>query len=197
MFIMVRGEGAESVTFTKDAYGKRLLFKVRQRKRYRVGELDERLRRSRTRSEARILSRLSESGLPVPTPVAVGTYTIVMTLLEGRLMRDVRIGPELLRGLGGVVRGMHGVGVVHGDLTPANILVSKGRPYIIDFGLGLMTRSNEERALDLLLMKRSLGGREFRIFVGAYSKGNKEAEAVMEKLAEIERRGRYSIRTLT
>ncbi len=194
---MVRGDcGAEARTYECSAFGVRLIAKAREPKRYRVKALDEELRRSRTRREARILYALRERRIPVPSVVAVGRNIIYMERLEGRLLRDVRKGPAFFESVGEVVGDMHDAGVAHGDMTPANIMVVKGRPYIIDFGLAEMTGSVEEKALDLLLMKRSLGGMEYAAFLSGYSSGNRNYGKVMERLSGIEKRGRYQVRTL-
>ncbi len=59
-----------------------------------------------------------------------------------------------------------------------------------------MTGSMEDKALDLLLMKRSINTMQFRAFADGYKAQGKDAAGVMKRLGEIEKRGRYQTRTL-
>ena len=65
------------------------------------------------------------------------------------------------------------------------------------FHTGLeMTNSLEDKALDLLLMKRSSSAGQFLAFVDGYKRLGKDAPWVLRRLKEIEKRGRYQTRTL-
>ena len=68
---------------------------------------------------------------------------------------------------------------------------------MIDFGLSEITDSVEERALDVLLMKRSIGRDSYRGFLKGYQAAAPGAGGVLKRLETIERRGRYQTRTLT
>ncbi|MCL5008517.1 MAG: Kae1-associated serine/threonine protein kinase [Candidatus Marsarchaeota archaeon] len=182
--------------YTAAFYGTDFIIKSREPKKYRIHELDEELRQLRTRREAKILAVLSGSGVPVPALICVGKHSIVMQRLDGKLLRDLKMGIYFYRKLGRIVRDMHSSGVAHGDLTPANIMLADRRTYIIDFGLAEITHSAEEQALDLLLMKRSISKKEFAAFLRGYSEDNKTYKRTISRLADIEKRGRYQIRTL-
>ena len=190
------GRGAESEMFACTLFGIAAVAKVREPKRYRINALDDELRWSRTRREAKILSVLAKHGVPVPALLGVGKDTIYMERLDGVLLRDTRKGPVFYSRLGGIVRDMHNAGVVHGDMTPANVMIAKGNIYIIDFGLAEIANSVEEKALDILLMKRSADKRSYAGFLRGYSSDNKNFEQVTKRLADIEKRGRYQVRTL-
>ena len=142
------------------------------------------------------MSLLAEKRVPVPGILAVGMYTIVMEKLDGTLLRDAKKSQGFYAKVGRAVGSMHRAGVVHGDMTPANIMVVGARPFIIDFGLAGITDSAEERALDILLMKRSLEVKRFASFLRGYSSGNSGIGRVVERLSIIEKRGRYQVRTL-
>ncbi len=189
-------EGAEATTYLDELFGVEVIIKIRAEKRYRVVELDEKLRIFRTKREAKILAILQKAMLPVPELIAVGKYTIIMKKLDGVLLRDIDQKITFMKDIGKVVKKMHENGVVHGDLTPANIMIKENKPSIIDFGLGEITKSPEERAIDILLFKRSLNKKEFSAFLQAYSENNKDYSNTLIKLQEIEKRGRYQIRTL-
>ena len=189
-------EGAEATTYLDNFFGIEIIIKNRDEKKYRVKELDEKLRLFRTKREAKILAVLQKASIPVPELIAVGKYTIIMKKIDGLLLRDMEQKTIFMKDIGIIVKKMHENGVVHGDLTPANIMIKENKPNLIDFGLGEITKSSEERAIDLLLFKRSLNKKEFSAFVEAYSENNEGYPNTLIKLQEIEKRGRYQIRTL-
>ena len=54
----------------------------------------------------------------------------------------------------------------------------------------------EDKAVDLLLMKRAISNQQYTAFLVAYRKGYNKAPEVIKRLEKIERRGRYQERTL-
>lgn len=142
------------------------------------------------------MQRLISAGLNVPKVVAAGRYTILMEKINGKLMKDTNYNRRVLDAVGKMLGKMHDSGVVHGDFTPANIMLSNKNVYLIDFGLSEVNNSDEERALDLLLMKRSLSRTDYKVFEHSYIKASKGSRAVMKRLEEVERRGRYQVRSL-
>jgi tRNA A-37 threonylcarbamoyl transferase component Bud32 len=68
--------------------------------------------------------------------------------------------------------------------------------FVIDFGLAEATNSIEDKAVDLLLMKRSVDEKYYRRFAQSYKKECREAKVVIKRLEEMEKRGRYQARTL-
>ena len=101
---------------------------------------------------------------------------------------------------------LHGAGIVHGDLTTSNMIVSgDGRIFLLDFGLGSYSWESEDMGVDLLLMKRALNSTHYRIadecfqtFAEGYrgELGREKASSNLRKIIEIERRGRYVERSL-
>jgi Kae1-associated kinase Bud32 len=189
-------EGAEAKIYMQEIFGERLVVKERIKKEYREASLDEKLRLTRTRNEARILYRAFEAGVKTPRLISVGKFSIYMSYLEGKLLRDVKKSPYLLRQAGLLLAKMHKADIAHGDFTPANIIVSKNSVYVIDFGLAEISKSIEEKAIDLLLMKRSLNEKQYKVLADSYAKAYTGSSDVFRKLVEIEKRGRYQIRTL-
>lgn len=152
-------EGAEAFVYEAHFMGFDTVIKSRMRKSYRIKEIDERIRITRTKKEARALSIASNAGVCVPAVLLVDTYDICMDKIEGRnlslLLKSENHPNRIFRQLGVYAGILHDAGIAHGDYTPANVMVDEnGRPWIIDFGLSEMTYSPEETALDLLLMKR-------------------------------------------
>mgnify|MGYP001607177659 CR=1 FL=1 len=71
--------GAEAVIYLKD--GK--LVKERVKKGYRLEEIDEALRKRRTRSEAKLLREARRAGADTPQITSEGAFTIEMDFING------------------------------------------------------------------------------------------------------------------
>jgi Kae1-associated kinase Bud32 len=195
--VKVLAEGAEAVVYKTALEGVPALLKRRIQKKYRIVEMDTKIRTRRSKNEARIIATASEAGINSPKLLLFDGYDIYMTAIEGKKLTDVPATTALFEKIGVVLGQLHAAGIVHGDYTPANIIVGRDGPYVIDFGLSEITNSAEEKALDLLLMKRSVVKGSYNSFVKGYRKQNDEAAEVLERLEVIERRGRYQTRTLT
>ncbi len=190
-------EGAEAKIYMQSIFDANAIAKVREPKKYRQAALDEEIRSSRTRSEAKIMAIANSFGIRSPSLLAVGKYTIIMSKISGERMSSLKKpSMRIFYKLGMLLAKLHDVGIAHGDFTPANIIISKGLPYVIDFGLAEITGSIEEKAIDLLLMKRSIGARQYAAMERAYAAAYTPAKAVIKRLAAIERRGRYQTRTM-
>ena len=208
-------KGAEANLYLEDfsrvlyrAGKNRVIVKHRISKRYRVSELDKQLRESRTALEAKLLADSKKAGTPTPTIFEVDRVgmRIVMEFIEGKQVKPVldKLESSARRGLckliGRQVAKLHRAGIVHGDLTTSNmILTREGKVYFVDFGLGEYNPSLEARGVDLHLLKRALQSIHFRITDEAYGavlSGYKQefgegANEVIKRVEEIESRGRY------
>ncbi|MFI5412455.1 MAG: KEOPS complex kinase/ATPase Bud32, partial [Candidatus Micrarchaeales archaeon] len=177
-----------------------VIVKDRIAKTYREPALDKRIRDQRTKSEARILSLASENGVSVPKVFMINGNQITISKQKGEslniLLHDKKISNNVIVEIGIQLARLHSIDIVHGDYTPANILVNGEGVSVIDFGLGEITNSIEEKALDILLMKRSINKTLYSLFVKYYSKNYGNSKAVLQRLSEIEKRGRYQTRTL-
>ena len=196
------GEGAEAKIYLTSIFGNIVLVKVRFRKKYRERALDESLRRSRTKQEAHAMIIARRAGVSVPVVIAFDKFSIYMQRLEGRLLREVlsdtnaNLPYAVFVELGRELAKMHNANIAHGDFTPANIMLNNNsHAFIIDFGLSEITGSIEAKALDLLLMKRSITSEQYSAFLQGYAAYSKSKE-VLARLNEIEKRGRYQTRTL-
>jgi Kae1-associated kinase Bud32 len=197
-------EGAEAKIYATELLGIDAVVKRRLPKSYRVRQLDDALRRQRTKTEARALALASLAGVKTPVLLLVDDFDIYMSRVHGTnlnkmLERGVRARKlsRILFNIGAYAGLMHSAGIAHGDYTPANIMICDGAAYVIDFGLATMTSSVEEKALDLLLMKRSLSSTAFSSFMAGYRKAYSASNKTTGRLNSIERRGRYQTRTLT
>jgi TP53 regulating kinase-like protein len=177
-----------------------LVYKRRIAKRYRVNELDKRLRKERTKSEAKLISEARRNGVPTPIIFDVNEYVLVMERIDGALAREVITEPISER-IGEFVGILHKSGIIHGDLTTSNIIVGgDDRIYFIDFGLAFVESNTEARGVDVHVFFQSLQGthesyEELRAaFTEGYKRTFPQAAQVLKRAAEIERRGRYADR---
>ena len=187
---------AEAIIEFKDG----LVFKRRIRKRYRIKEIDERIRRERTRREARIISEARRKGIPTPVILDIFDYTLVMERIEGNLVGEV-ITPRISERIGELVGILHRNGIIHGDLTTSNLILgSDNILYLIDFGLSSFDSSIEARGVDVHVFFQSLSAtceswKELKeSFIKGYTRTLPDATQVLTRVSEIERRGRYVVR---
>jgi TP53 regulating kinase and related kinases len=185
------------------------VFKVRKPLAYRLSELDESIRRQRTIREAEMVRRGRMAGVRVPHIyyVDVRASTLVMEYVHGPRVKDLlaKVSPIELRRiferLGGDAARLHSAGIVHGDLTTANLVAGEHGLTLLDFGLSSYSTRVEDHAVDLRLIKETLEGAHSEsavLAIGAllsgYSTeaGFSRAAAVLRQLRSIERRGRYA-----
>jgi TP53 regulating kinase-like protein len=202
-------KGAEASLFLEDWHDRRVIMKKRLPKKYRLSQLDEQIKAYRTVHEPQLIHRAKEAGVPTPTIFLVDTKnsTIIMECIEGKQVKQVLNSFEtekrldLCRHIGESIGQLHIQGIIHGDLTTSNmILTPYEKVFFVDFGLGEYSRELEIRGVDLHLMKRAFQSTHFRFaeecfeaVMEGYAKtvGKETAKEVLEKIKEIERRGRY------
>lgn len=191
-------EGAESSIYAARLLGLDCILKRRIEKSYRLKEIDEGLRVRRTRNEARIMGFVSSLGISAPLLLMVGRYDIYMSRLDGKNLNCVNLkdGRAIFSTIGSYAALLHDNDITHGDFTTANVMVNGNCISIIDFGLSEITNSMESKALDLLLMKRSASTTQFGILLESYMRKCKDSGAIVSRMKEIEKRGRYNTRTM-
>ena len=206
---MLIKRGAEASLYLEEWHGRMVIMKRRLPKKYRLPKLDAEIQAQRTVREPQFIHGAKEAGVPTPTifMVDVADATIIMEFVEGKQVKQVldRLSPDerkrLCRHMGELIGRLHGHGIIHGDLTTSNmILTPHNRVVFMDFGLSEWSKELEARGVDLHLMKRALQSTHFRhakecfaaVMEGyAGAAGDAEAKSVLEKIGEIERRGRY------
>ena len=184
--------GAEATVFTTKLFGRTVIVKRREAKKYRINKLDSQLRTSRTKIEARALLNAAQAGVAVPDLFYVDDFSIYQQQLAGKLLRDTNAGPAVYSKIGKILAKLHLAGITHGDFTPANIILEKDGPKIFDFGLAVFSKDLEEQAVDVLLMQKSIGKR-FKPFFEGY-KTNPNWKSVLGRVEQIKQRGRYQLR---
>jgi N6-L-threonylcarbamoyladenine synthase/protein kinase Bud32 len=192
------GKGAEAELYSKKFLEREIVAKERREKKYRIKEIDVPLRKKRTRTEAKLLAAAKKALVAVPVIYELNEFDISMNRINGKLLRDVKLTQKLLVLAGIYLARLHNSSIIHGDYTTANIMVdSKGKLFVIDFGLGSFSKDSEDKAVDVLLFKKSLGDKkQFESFLTGYRKESKEFEKTMGQLREVEKRGRYVVRAM-
>ncbi len=187
--------GAEAVIYLDDDS----IVKERPKKNYRIKEIDNKLRTERTEREAKILEKISVAGIPGPQLLEKEEATIRMEYIEGERLRDALNKDnveKLMKETGKIIADLHDREIIHGDLTTSNMML-KDNIYLIDFGLSFFSQKVEDKAVDIHLLREALEAKHHDIYkkaLEAFKKGYKKSktyEEVMERLKEVEGRGRY------
>ncbi len=190
-------KGAEAEVYLGEYWGCEAIFKVRKPKPYRHPKIDFNIRKERTSNEARTMLKAFEAGVSVPAlyDVDFNEMKIVMEYIRGEPLYKV-LRREYVREAGSLLAMLHNANIAHWDYTTANVLVSEGRLYIIDFGLARYTEDELDKAIDAHLMIRSFVSAhpERASWVDEFWKGYSEfgdVEKMRELVRQIELMGRY------
>ena len=106
---------------------------------------------------------------------------------------------KVMRQIGESVAKIHEANIIHGDLTTSNMIMSKDKIFLLDFGLGYFNGKYEDKAVDIHVLKQALEAKHFKNwktlfeeFEKTYKKVNStESRKVLDRLAKVEKRGRY------
>ena len=190
-------QGAEAILYIE----KGNLIKERIKKSYRLEEIDSKIRKFRTKREAKLLQKTESS--PKVLEVDESSNKIIMEYIQGDLLKDTldaydkekRI--KICKQIGEEVADLHDNNIIHGDLTTSNMILKDDKVYFIDFGLGFISDKIEHKAVDIRLFKQALESKHykhfeecFQAFLQGYSK-SKNYKSVIIRLNQVEMRGRY------
>ncbi len=198
-------KGAEGDIFLISWNKKKAILKARKKKDYRNSLLDQRIRKKRTIRECEIISEVKSFGISTPLIYNMDTKncTIIMQHIAGTLVNDLSES-KLIKScieIGKIVGLMHKNGIMHGDLTTSNFIVSKRKMFVLDFGLANKTNKPEDHAVDLRLLKEILNSAHAKIMNKAWSNFLKGYKSVVDSsrfskitnlVKVIESRGRYA-----
>ncbi|HYK93958.1 MAG TPA: KEOPS complex kinase/ATPase Bud32 [Thermoplasmata archaeon] len=204
--------GAEASLRRVEWMGRAALLKERDLKAYRPKALDERLRRERTRTEARLLVEARRLGVrtPIVYDVDLTRHRLVIEEMPGPTLKQLidqhpqERGPleEPVRRFGRALGRLHAGGISHGDLTSSNVLFPEaeaGEPAFLDLSMGSRNAGVEELGIDLHLVEGDLralhpeGGKLMETFLSGYNEGNPQRAAeVRARAREIRGRVRYA-----
>ena len=193
-------QGAEAKIYLVDDK----IVKDRISKKYRIPELDKKIRKRRTKAEAKLLTKASKI-ISCPEPLAEpGEGRMIhMPYIDGLKLAetlddfDLKKQKEICKTIGEQVAKIHDNEIIHGDLTTSNMIFKNGEIFFIDFGLGFISHKLEDRAVDLHVLKEALEAKHFTNWKALFEqvqkgyKLSKDAEKVFERLKAVEKRGRY------
>lgn len=192
--------GAEAILIRRE----KVLIKHRIKKSYRLPELDEKIRKQRTKREAKLLEKASKL-IPIPKILKIDEKTkeIEMEFIQGKKLSEhldsLTNKEKICEQIGKQIAKLHDNDIIHGDLTTSNIILSEKdkKLYFIDFGLGFTSKRAEDKAVDLHLIKEALEARHFQHTHECFQailegyKISKNYKQVLQRLKKVEARGRY------
>ena len=200
--------GAEAILVKDNWLGFNVIKKIRIPKKYRIPQIDQELRNSRTISESRLLVEAKKIGVRTPYvyEIDIPNTTIIMEEIEGELVKktlklqiDIKEKQELVNEIGQQVGKLHSNDIIHGDLTTSNIISDTEKKItFIDFGLGKISNAVEDKAVDILLIKKcfisthtEISKELFESFQMGYYITMKNAKSVLKRAVKVEARGRH------
>jgi Kae1-associated kinase Bud32 len=190
------------------------VIKRRTKKSYRLPVLDEKIRKQRTKREAKLLEKASKL-IPIPKMISTSLdkKEIKLEYINGKkLSEHLDTNPnriQICETIGSNIAKLHDSDIIHGDLTTSNMILSKNHDnrgminlekeklYFIDFGLSFTSHRIEDKAVDIHLIKQALEAKHFeshKKFFNAVLKGYRQSqnsERVIKQLEKVESRGRY------
>lgn len=200
-------KGAEAIIILQD----NKIVKKRTRKSYRIKELDEKIRKLRTRNEGKLLEKASKI-LNIPKIIKIDEKNkeILMQFIKGKKLSEhldsfpLNYQKKICRVLGEEIGKLHNLNIIHGDLTTSNMICDSAslhtlhpKIFFIDFGLGFISHKIEDKAVDLHLLKQALEAKHFKNWKILFKKLVKEyskydnSKKILEQLKKVEKRGRY------
>ena len=190
-------QGAEAIITLKDNE----VIKNRIKKSYRIPILDEKIRKSRTKAEAKIINKLSNI-IPVPKIIKTDDkQEIIMQFIDGKKLSDSLESldyKKICKKIAENISKMHDQGIIHGDLTTSNMIYKKdeNKVYFIDFGLAFHSQKIEDKAVDLHLLQQALEAKHFTIWKESYriildNYRPEKYKDIISRIKVIESRGRY------
>lgn len=194
-------QGAEAKIILHDNF----IIKDRISKSYRIKKLDDKIRKARTKAEAKLLEKAS---MIIFVPKVIGTKEnkIIIEHIQGKKLSQyldsfpLKQQKEICTQIGEITSKLHNSDIIHGDLTTSNMILHENKIFFIDFGLGFISNKLEDKAVDLHLLKQALEAKHFKNWKELWHsvesgykslKDSKESKKVLERLTAVERRGRY------
>ena len=180
------------------------VIKRRIKKSYRLPQIDEEIRKLRTRSEAKLLLKASRLvSVPEIKNVDEESKEISIEFLEGKKLSEYLDSfsredqKKICKMMGKNIARLHDSDIIHGDLTTSNMILKDEKVFFIDFGLGFSSHKIEDKAVDLHLLRQALEARHFKNWQALFTEvqggyaSSKNSSLVLEQFKKVEARGRY------
>jgi Kae1-associated kinase Bud32 len=199
-------QGAEAKLFLDKIDDQDVIIKDRIKKKYRIKQIDEKIRKSRTSLEYNLLTSAKRAGVPTPKIIEIDkkNHKIIMEYIDGERIKELlnesdrKTIEKICFEIGKLVGRLHKRGIIHGDLTTSNMILRGEYIYFIDFGLGFFSGKIEDQGTDLKLLLEALKSTHFKILglcwnniIKGYKEEYENSEQVLKKIEEIQKRARY------
>ncbi|MBI5679409.1 MAG: bifunctional N(6)-L-threonylcarbamoyladenine synthase/serine/threonine protein kinase [Methanobacterium sp.] len=199
-------KGAEANLYEGKWLNHDAFIKERIPKSYRIPEIDHRLRKERTKKEAKLLSEAKRCDVKTPLIYDINKKEKSLTLekIDGKTIKNVFEDAsldeiqEISLKIGSDIAKLHNCSIIHGDLTTSNLILKDGRIVFIDFGLGKNSDLIEDKGVDILVFKKAISGIHYKIadtcfveILKGYENAN-DYSKIVKKIEEIEGRSRYT-----
>ncbi len=195
-------KGAEAILYMSDEK----LVKERVKKEYRLPELDNKLRGARTKHETKILTSAKDIiHVPKIFKVSEKDNTIEMEFIQGKTLKEFFEScgkneiDKISENIGASIGKLHSKNIIHNDLTTSNMLLKEEAVYFIDFGLGTHSTRTEDKAMDLVVLKKALMATHPKIFrdiwdsiLKGYKNETRIYGEIIKRIETIEKRARYT-----
>ena len=199
-------KGAEASVFISEFLGRESITKTRFRKEYRQKELDDRIRSSRLRNEAKLLKDARNAGVrtPVIYDIDIETCSLVMERVCGKMVKEVLENNEddpeaICSEIGKMIATLHNSKICHGDLTTSNMMLTDdGRICLLDISMGSSPADQEDMGVDIHLFERAFTSAHpelssaLEAAMRSYVEHKIDGGRIIEKVEEIKGRGRYT-----
>lgn len=192
-------QGAEANIYLNEK--ENLVIKDRIKKGYRITELDNHIRKSRTRAESKLMDKAHNAGILTPKIISTEQNKITMTHIAGKRLKDTldkNNVKTIMTVIGEIIAKLHRNNIIHGDLTTSNFIQKDAEICLIDFGLGSISTSVEKKAVDIHLFEEAMESTHSEVYnpaiksmISAYRKNYEDSELVLKRLEQIRKRGRY------
>ncbi|AGB04270.1 metallohydrolase, glycoprotease/Kae1 family [Aciduliprofundum sp. MAR08-339] len=163
----VEAPGAEATISREKFFERGVVRKIRPSKGYRIAPLDGRIRKMRTRKEARMMHELKRHGVRSPVIYDLDDYEIVMEEIDGATLADVlndmpeEDARKIIVRVAETAARIHSAGFSHGDFTTGNMILSDGDIVIIDWSMAEQDVTLEDMAVDLEMFEETFRAAHF------------------------------------
>jgi Kae1-associated kinase Bud32 len=199
-------KGAEADISISKFLDRDSIVKTRLSKEYRHKELDDRIRISRMKNEARILREARKAGVRTPVIYDIDTKTcsLVMERIEGITVKNILNDENcewkpICMEIGKTVADLHNARISHGDLTTSNMILMKNKTIcLIDMSLGKSPADLEDLGVDIHLLERAFSSAHphlpdaLEVLISSYTEHSDCGQDTIDKMEEIRSRGRYT-----
>ncbi len=172
--LKIIARGAEAIIL-KD---KNKIIKHRIKKSYRIKELDEKIRKLRTRSETKLLEKAGKL-IPIPNIISSDEKTkkLIIEFINGKKLSEhlnnfsLKKQKQICKQIGKNIAQLHNKDIIHGDLTTSNMILvedkknlpAHSRSQINQISINKKSSTLTKKQADLInnFVQIGVGGGEF------------------------------------